>query len=404
VLAHRTLSGSNHTMFHWRQRKAFVIVTALILLGIGVVSYILQPASVATYQAAAPDTLPSQLSDVDFWEMIESFSEPNGYFRSDNFLSNESGLQSVVPKVRERIQPGNVYIGVGPEQNFTYILAFQPKISFVIDIRRLNMLEHLLYKAIFELSQDRADFVSSLFSRPRPKGLTEKATVEELFKAYDDVASNNALLETNLERVRAQLLVTHHFPLSEEDVMQIRYVLSNFAQEGPDLTYSFLGTYYQGTLGMPTYRQLMADNDGKGHNWSFLATEDAFRKIQDIQRKNLIVPLVGDFAGPKTIRSVGRYMRQHDALLSVFYTSNVEMYLFQQGNDWKNFYENVATLPLNPASTFVRFAAGRGRRFGSTGGIFGGMRSQMWSPVLEVIQSVRDRDFDDYAGVLDMSE
>jgi hypothetical protein len=383
-------------MLHWRERKPFVIAGALILLGIGVVSWTLRPASVTTYETAVPDKLPSQLSDADFWEMIESFSEPNGYFRSDNFLSNESGLQDVIPRVRERLRSNSVYIGVGPEQNFTYILAFQPKISFVIDIRRLNMLEHLLYKAIFELSEDRADFVSSLFSRPRPEGLTEKTGVQELFNAYNAVEDDNALLERNLKRVHSQLVGTHQFPLSEQDEVQIRYVLSKFAQSGPDLTYSFLGSYYQGTLGMPTYRQLMADTDGRGRNWSFLATEDAFREIQAIQRKNLIIPLVGDFAGPKTIRAVGRYMRQHDALLSVYYTSNVEMYLFQQGNDWKNFYENVATLPLNSASTFVRFAAGRGRRFG--------LRSQMWSPVLDVIESVRAREFDDYAGVLDMSE
>jgi len=403
VLAHRTLSGSNHTMFHWRERRVVVIVGALILLGIGVISYALRRAPVPIYETASSDSLPAALDDVDFWEMIESFSEPNGYFRSDNLLSNESGLQDVIPRVKERVKAGNVYIGVGPEQNFTYILAFQPKISFVIDIRRLNLLEHLLYKAIFELSQDRTEFVSTLFSRARPQGLTEKAGVQELFAAYDEVEGDNALLEINLKRVRSQLMGTHHFPLSDKDELDIRYVLSNFAQAGPNLTYSFLGSSYQGTLGMPTYRQLMADTDSKGHNWSFLATEDAFRKIQDVQRRNLIIPLVGDFAGPKAIRAVGHYMKQHDALLSVFYTSNVEMYLFQQGNDWKDFYENVATLPLNSASTFVRFAAGRGRRSGSSVGFFN-MRSQMWSPVLDVIESVRARQFDDYAGVLDMSE
>jgi hypothetical protein len=320
-------------MFHWRERKAFVIVGALILLGIGVASYTLRPASVATYEVANPDTLPSQLSDLEFWELIETFSEPNGDFRSDNLLSNESGLQEVIPRVKERVKPGNVYIGVGPEQNFTYILAFEPKISFVIDIRRLNMLEHLLYKALFELSRDRADFLSALFSRPRPKRLTENTRVEELFQAYNAVEDDNALLEENLRRIRSQLLGTHHFPLSEKDEMEIRYVLSNFAQAGPNLTYSFKGASYQGPNGMPKYRELMAETDGRGHNWSFLATEEAFRKIQNIQRKNLIVPLVGDFAGPRTIRAVGRYMRKHNALLSVFYTSNVEMYLFQEEYD-----------------------------------------------------------------------
>ena len=390
-------------MFHWPERRAYVIIGALILVTIGVVSLNLRPRSIAPDTPAVPDTLPFQITDAEFWGMIETFSEPNGYFRSDNLLSNESGLQDVIPKVKERVKPGGVYLGVGPEQNFTYVLAFQPKISFVIDIRRLNMLEHLLYKAIFEFSKDRADFVSTLFSRPRPKGLSVKTDVRQLFGSYHNVEPDDALLESNLERVLAHLRDGHLFPLTDEDAMQIRYVLSKFSQSGPDLTYSFLGSYYQGTLGMPTFRELMTDSDGSGHNWSFLATEDAFNRIQDIQRRNLIIPVVGDFAGPKAVRAVGRYLKDHNAVLSVFYTSNVEMYLFQQGDDWNRFYNNVATIPLDSSSTFIRFAAGRGRRFGSADSFFS-PRSQMWSPVLEVIQSARSGAFDDYGGVLELSE
>jgi hypothetical protein len=387
-------------MFQWQKHKAVTVVGALILLGFGVVSLRFRPTPIPPDPPAIPDTLPSQLSDEEFWKIIEMFSEPNGYFRSENLLSNESQLQNVIPKIKERINPGGVYIGVGPEQNFTYILAFQPKISFVVDIRRLNMLEHLLYKAIFELSKDRAEFVSYLFSRPRPRGLTASSSVRKLFDAYDEVDADTSLLESNTLAILQHLMGAHEFALSDEDQAQIRYILSNFFREGPDLSYTFLGSYYQGTLGMPTYRELMQTTDGE-HNWGFLATEEQFHKIQDVQRKNLLIPLVGDFAGPKTLRAVGRYMSEHDAVLSVFYTSNVEMYLFQQGDDWKQFYDNVSALPFNSASKFIRFAAGRGRR-GS--GDFFSMRSQMWSPVRDVIQAVRDGKVDDYAGVLDISD
>jgi len=147
----------------------------------------------------------------------------------------------------------------------------------------------------------------------------------------------------------------------------------------------------------------MMATDDDGHNWGFLATEDQFRRIQAIQRKNLIIPLVGDFAGPKTIRAVGRFMVEHDALLSAFYTSNVEMYLFQQGDDWKHFYSNVSALPADSASSFIRFAAGRRRRGGLGSGYFS-MRSQMWSPVQDVIASVRARKIDDYSEVLEVSQ
>ena len=402
MLEHRTLTESDHKMFQRRERTVVTILGALILVCIGVATLTPRRSPIVIDPPSVSDTLPTQLSDAEFWETIEAFSEPGGKFRSENLLSNEDKFQDVIPKLKERIKPGGVYLGVGPEQNFTYVLAFQPKLSFIVDIRRLNMLEHLLYKAMFELSKDRADFVSRLFSRPRPKGLNADSSVGELFAAYDTVAADLSLLDANAGTVLRHLTGMHQFPLSEDDQMQIRYVMSNFFQEGPNLSYTFLGSYYQGTIGMPTYRQLMTGSDAKGTQWGFLATEEQFQRIQDIQRKNLIVPLVGDFAGPKTLRAVGRYMSEHHAVLSVFYTSNVEMYLFQQEDDWERFYDNVAALPINSASAFIRFAAGRGRR--GSGMDFFSMRPQMWSPVRDVLDAVRARTIYDYSGVLDISE
>src|SRR5205085_10177401 len=39
------------------------------------------------------DTLPAQLSDEAFWNLIESSSESGGSFQSENFLSNETVFQ-----------------------------------------------------------------------------------------------------------------------------------------------------------------------------------------------------------------------------------------------------------------------------------------------------------------------
>src|SRR5205814_381591 len=83
----------------------------------------------------------------------------------------------------EMAPQGRVYMGVGPEQNFTYIVALKPKIAFIIDIRRGNLDLQLMYKALFELSKDRAEFVSRLFSRRRPDGLGPQSSVRETFAA-----------------------------------------------------------------------------------------------------------------------------------------------------------------------------------------------------------------------------
>src|SRR5215831_1916353 len=137
----------------------------------------------------AADTLPAMLSDTEFWSLIERSSEPDGYFRSnsgstDNLLSNENGLSTAATALSMRPKGSGVYLGVGPEQNFTYIAAMHPRIAFITDIRRGNMLLHLMYKALFETSGNRADFVARLFNRKRPAGLTTRSTAAELMTAY----------------------------------------------------------------------------------------------------------------------------------------------------------------------------------------------------------------------------
>src|SRR5207244_4732830 len=125
--------------------------------------------------------LPGRISDREFWGLVSSMSEPGGFFQSDNFLSNEIVYQHVIPTLQAITGPGGVYLGVGPEQNFTYVVALRPKLAFIVDIRRQNMVEHLLYKAFFEIADTRADFISRLFARKQPAGLKENPTIDALF-------------------------------------------------------------------------------------------------------------------------------------------------------------------------------------------------------------------------------
>src|SRR5215472_9224961 len=163
------------------------------------------------------ETLPARLTNEEFWNMITDFSEPGGVFPSDNFLSNEAGYQEVIPALLKTLKPGGAYFGVGPEQNFTYIVALQPKIAFIIDIRRQNMLEHLMYKALIELSSDRAEFLSRLFARQRPENIGPESTPEELFKAFRNVPAELDLFFANLDAIKLQLKARHGFKLSAED-------------------------------------------------------------------------------------------------------------------------------------------------------------------------------------------
>jgi hypothetical protein len=292
--------------------------------------------------------------------MISDFSEPGGYFRSENFLSNESGYQYVIPALREALPRGGVYLGVGPEQNFTYIVALEPKMAFIVDIRRQNMLEQLFYKALFETSAGRPEFVSRLFSRPA-RVLKADVGPEELLSAYESEQGSPALMDTNVTSLIDYLENQKGFMLSKEDEAGIRHVAQAFFDSGPSLSYTFNGGY-GGFMGMPTYSELVTESDGSSRNWNYLANDDQFHAIQRLEKNNLIVPLVGDFAGRKAIRSVAHYLQQHGGMVRVFYTSNVEQYLFQDEENWKRFYENVGTLPLDSGSTFIRYVLNAGYR------------------------------------------
>src|SRR5215471_5584373 len=153
------------------------------------------------------DDLPVRLTDSEFWQLISDLSEPNGQFQYENFVSNEYNLQWVIPTLLARGQPPSAYIGVGPEQNFTYIAALRPKIAFVIDIRRQNLLEHLMYKAIFDLSGNRSDFVSLLFSRKPQAAVNGNSTAAELFRPYQTADADRNLFEENLTNVLNRLTI-----------------------------------------------------------------------------------------------------------------------------------------------------------------------------------------------------
>jgi hypothetical protein len=314
-----------------------------VLLAIGLAVLTLTP------RAAAK--LPARLSDKEFWQLSSSASETDGYFRSDNLTSNELGFLDVVPELVTRTRPGEVYLGVGPEQNYTYIAATRPAMAIIFDIRRGNLLLQLMYKAIFELSATRADFVSMLFSRPRPEGLTADAPVGTLFRAFAPVATDEIFYERNFSAIDDRLRKAHGIALSAPEQNGLRNIYRAFFDRGYALRYS------------PTYADLMTATDRNGAHRSYLASEATYTLVRDLELANLVVPVVGDFGGPKAIRAVAEYLKAHDATVGAFYLSNVEQYLAQDGK-MTAFCRSVATLPLDPTSTFIRSTSARGVGFG----------------------------------------
>ena len=296
---------------------------------------------------AQAQTLPTTIDDRVFWRMVTEMSEAGGNFPRQ-YMSNEDSAQFVIPELKRATRPGGVYVGVGLEQNFTYIAAVQPRLAFIVDIRRDNMMEHLVYKALFEISQDRADFLSRLLSRKRPAGLNTNSSAKALFDAYQPAVADSALYDDTLRLIVDRLTNSHKLPLTATDKADLQRILNVFRTTDPNTLRG------QGDNTNPTYAQLMTATDLDGRSQSYLASEANFKVVQDLELQNLVVPLVGDFAGSKAIVNVGNYLKEHRASVNVFYVSNVERYLFDQGDDAKKFYTNVAALPLDASSTFIR--------------------------------------------------
>jgi hypothetical protein len=303
-------------------------------------------AALATAQPA-----PGRISDAEFRSLVTGLSEPGGTFVTDNIISNEIALQDVLPELQRRARQG-AYIGVGPEQNLTYISALKPSIAFVVDLQRGTMLLHLMYKALIELSTDRTDFMSRLFSRPRPASAGTDVSAGALFAAFTSVPRSPELATANLRAVLDRLTLAHGMTLSDADRQGIGKTYRAISEGGPNLRGDF-GRNADIPSWVPSYAEMMAQTDPNGRNQSFLGSEASFATLKTYESNNLIVPVVGDFAGGRALKGVGDYLKRRNLIVGTFYASNVEDYLFRD-DAWQRFFRNTGALPVDDESILIR--------------------------------------------------
>jgi hypothetical protein len=310
------------------------------------------PASTTT--PAGPVAPPDSLTDAEFWSFFTAMSEAGGHFLSENFVSNEVSFQEVIPTLQKTLTPNGVYLGVGPEQNFTYIANLAPKMAIIFDIRRQNAMHHLMYKALFEMSPRRVDFVSKLFSRPSLEKLPDNIAVQTLFDSASKATPSDSAYNANLAGIKELLTKKHGFGLSVDDLATIEHVYKVFFTAGPMVNYGY-------RLGMPLYRttypdygMLQSATNADSVQTAFLATKMQYDAVRVMHLRNLIVPVVGDFGGPSAIRSVGKWLTERQMTVTAFYVSNVEQYLFRDPTAHERFYANVSALPIDTTSRFIR--------------------------------------------------
>ncbi len=326
---------------------------------------------------------PTPLTAAEFRQLTGMLSERNAKFFSDNFLSNETSYLQIAADLTRETSPGGVYLGVGPEQNFTYIALSRPALAFIVDIRRDNLILQLLYKALFDQARDRAHFLALLIGREYgdADALSEHATLEQILTRVAVLPRDEKTFLAVHTALRERIERRYGFELSQADKRSLRQAHQAFFKDGLDIRFKLKEKSFRR---YPTYRQLSAQADPQGKQLGFLASEQSFRFVQQMQRSNLIIPVVGDFAGDHALPAIASYLKRKHLVVAAFYVSNVEQYLLQNGVWWK-WLRNIGQLPTDDRSVFIRCYLDQGRSHPSQ------MKGHRTTTVLQRMAAFKER-------------
>ena len=288
----------------------------------------------------------------DFAQLVAKLSERAGYFGSDNLVSNELSYQHVLGTMEEMNLSGGVYLGVGPDQNYTYVAQIKPKLAIMLDIRRDALLQHVMFKALFMMSRSRIEYMSNLFARPLPKDF--KKWNDRQIRDLVDYFDRTPLDQKMADKLKADLhkkIESFGLGLNQRDWETIDEIYQAFYTDCMEVRYTIrdrpTGRFF------PAYRDILLEKDLKGRQRNYLATEATFQVIKTMHDQNRIIPATGDISGIKALKSIGDYLKEINEKVTAFYVSNVEFYLFRQ-DTMGRFVENLKSLPIDSRSLLIR--------------------------------------------------
>ena len=281
--------------------------------------------------------------DQSLGQVVRDLSEPETGRPADNLLSNEDSVFRVTDQVARLVPKGGVYLGVGPDQNFTLMAPIEPELAFVIDFRRRNALVHYLHKALLILAPTRTNYLARLLAR-EPRPLPPDPTADDLVRAFEDLPLDRPRLAAEVATVAAILR-----PLGLlDDAEWPALALIQRKLAGPGLNGRFLALPMY-----PTFGQQIQARDRLGQPAHFLARDAWYQTVRTLQITDRLIPLTGDFVSPTCLPRLADWLRARSLSVSAFYLADVEFFLVRSGQ-YPRFATHLARLPWAEGAMLIR--------------------------------------------------
>lgn len=301
---------------------------------------------------------PDLLEREAFVELIRRLSDPpSGPASADNLMTNEDSIASVMDQAGREVPRDTVYLGVGPDQNFSLIAATRPDSAFILDFRKKNQLLHFLHRALLHVSNDQVEYLAHFWARSFIKCATapinanrREISAGELICGFKNTDFQKQLFENAQAKVSEQIRLLNY--VSADELTEIRRIHARLAGAGLQARFLALKMYPQ----MQSLVQALTRSGKPGH---WLGSDQHFQTIRELQTKNRIIPIVADWAdSPKNTQS-SAFQRLSDWLISnqkqvgCIYISDVEFFLMRT-SIFDKYIENLGQLPIHEEARIIR--------------------------------------------------
>ena len=249
----------------------------------------------------------------------------------DCFVSSEVAYNDVLRRCMPvGDAPRGAWLGVGPDQNFTYIGALRPQFAVILDARLDNLLEHLLFKLLFAEARGPLDYLCMLLGRRRPVGdLADPAAASG--KAVLARLSEQPLDEEHekASRARVESVFAARWGANAEILRRVERIQMEFVRRQLRVT-SVSESCLANLDKIPDFGEVIGATTAEGFNLHYLTCPDHFAYVKDLHARDRIVPMVGNVTDPTAIARVRDLLGETGLRLSAVYLSNLEEFLLQR--------------------------------------------------------------------------